>query len=68
MSLPPIARVRQTHQQPEVADVPRSVARAIRGSRIATRMRPGASVAITVGSRGIAGLEAIVRSTVETLQ
>ncbi len=42
MDLPPIARVRQHFDQPEVADVPEAVARAIRDSRIAGRVRPGA--------------------------
>ena len=56
MTFPKIARVRQVHDQPEVGDVPGAVARAIRSSRIASRVRPGASIALTVGSRGIAGI------------
>ncbi|MEJ7636969.1 MAG: hypothetical protein WKF75_03005 [Singulisphaera sp.] len=68
MSLPPIARVRQHVHQPEVTDVPSAVALAIRKSRIATRIPPGGSVAVTVGSRGIAGLDVVVRATVETLR
>src|SRR5918997_3213419 len=68
MSLPPIARVRQHVRQPEVEDVPSAVALAIRKSRIAARIPPGGSVAVTVGSRGIAGLDAIVRATVDTLR
>ncbi len=68
MSLPTIARVRQHVRQPEVADVPSAVARAIRESRIAARVAPGGSVAVAVGSRGIAGLDVIVRATVDTLR
>src|SRR5690349_6512579 len=68
MSLPPIALVRQRFNQPEVADVPRAVARAIRESRIAQRVRPGGSVALTVGSRGIAGIDRIARAAVEALR
>jgi hypothetical protein len=67
MDLPPIARVRQTFEQPEEEDVPGAVARAIRGSRIAARIRPGGSVAVTVGSRGIAGIDEIAKAAVETL-
>jgi Lactate racemase N-terminal domain len=66
-ALPPIARVQQTFRHPEVADVPAAVAAAIRGSRIAARVRPGGSVALTVGSRGIAGIDRIARAAVETL-
>jgi hypothetical protein len=68
MSLPPIARVRQRFDPPEVADVPAAVARAIRESRIASRVRPGGTVAVTVGSRGIAGIDRIARAAVGTLQ
>ncbi len=68
MEFPPIARVRQSARQPEVADVPRAVAEAIRGSRIAERVRPGGSVALTVGSRGIAGIGHIARGAVDALK
>jgi hypothetical protein len=64
---PPIARVRQTIDQPTVEDVPRAVARAIEQSRIKERVKPGGSVALTVGSRGIAGIDQIARSAVEVL-
>jgi hypothetical protein len=66
--LPPIARVRQSFDQPEVADVPAAVARAIGDSRIAQRVRPGGSVALTVGSRGIAGIDLIARAAVSALR
>ncbi|MBV8611613.1 MAG: DUF2088 domain-containing protein [Singulisphaera sp.] len=68
MDLPPIARVRQSFDQPEVADVPRAVEEAIRSSRIAERVPAGGSIAVTVGSRGLAGIDRIVRATVETLR
>jgi hypothetical protein len=68
MSLPPIARIRQNFDQPEVADVPLAVAEAIRKSRIRERVRPGGSVALTVGSRGIAGIDRIARAAVEALR
>ena len=67
MIFPPIARVRQVVRQPEVADVPRAVADAIRSSRIGERIGPGGSVALTVGSRGINGIASIARSAVATL-
>ncbi len=68
MTFPPIARVRQVHRQPEVADVPGAVAEAIRSSRIASRVAPGGSVALTVGSRGIAGIARIAGAAVEALE
>ena len=68
MILPPIARVRQIHDQPEVADVTSAVAQAIRSSRIGARVKPGGSIALTVGSRGIFGIDRIARAAVETLR
>lgn len=66
--LPPFTRVRQVQEQPRVTDVPAAVARAIRESRIAQRVRPGGSVAMTVGSRGIVGIADIARAAVEALR
>jgi hypothetical protein len=66
--LPPIARVRQSFDQPEVADVPAAVAQAIHASRIAARVKRGGTVAVTVGSRGIAGIDRIARAAVEALR
>lgn len=67
-TIPPIARVRQSLDQPEVGDVPSAVARAVRESRIGSRVKPGGSVALTVGSRGIAGIDAIARAAVGALR
>ncbi|WP_435007595.1 lactate racemase domain-containing protein [Tundrisphaera lichenicola] len=68
MTFPKIARVRQVNDQPEVLDVPGAVAQAIRSSRIGSRIKPGGSVALTVGSRGIAGIGPIARAAVEALK
>lgn len=67
-TLPPIARVRQVYDPPRVADVPAAIADAIRSSRIRERVRPGGTVALTVGSRGIAGIDLIARSAVAALE
>jgi hypothetical protein len=68
MSFPKIARVRQICRQPEVVDVHWSVAKAIRSSRIASRVKPGGSIALTVGSRGISGIDRIARAAVDELK
>ena len=67
-SLPTIARVRQVCTQPAVEDVPGAVAAAIRDSRIGSRVKPGGSVALTVGSRGIAGIGPIARAAADALK
>ena len=68
MNLPPIARIRQVHDQPQVPDAAEAVAQAIRSSRIAGRVKAGGSIALTVGSRGIAGIDRIARAAVDTLK
>jgi hypothetical protein len=68
MTFPPIARVHQRCLDPALTDVPGAVRAAVLGSRIASRVRPGGSVAVTVGSRGIVGIEAMARATVDALR
>ena len=65
---PLIARVRRTFDQPEVADVPSAVAGAVAASRLAQRAPAGGRIAITVGSRGIAGISTIARATVDAVR
>src|SRR5271166_3048137 len=68
MNLPPIARVRRQFVQPEVDDAAALVTRAIRTSHLAGRVLAGGRVAITVGSRGIAGLPRIVHAAAQAVR
>lgn len=69
MDFPPFARIRQCFDdQPEVSDVGAAVREAILASRLSSRLKPGARVAVTAGSRGIVGIDRITRATVQTLQ
>jgi hypothetical protein len=66
--LPPVWTVRQNIVAPVLADVEgaaREVARALFAD---PRLRPGASVAVGVGSRGISNLVAVVRAVVDELK
>ena len=65
---PRIARVRQSFKQPEISNVPAEVAEVLRQSRIKSRIKPGGSVALTVGSRGIAGIDRIARAAVDAVR
>lgn len=67
-ALPPIARVRRTFRQPEVEDVAGTVVESIRGSRLRERVPAGGRVAITVGSRGIAGIGMMARAAVDAVR
>ena len=63
-----LPRVRRTFRQPEVEDVAGAVVQSIRGSRLCQRVAPGGRVAITMGSRGIAGIALIARAAVEAVR
>ncbi len=60
--------VHQTFDAPKVDDIPAAVNRALEESGILAAMQPGDTVAVGVGSRGIANLPAIVRATVDRLK
>ncbi len=68
MNLPSIARVRRRYEQPVVQDVRGATEAAIRNSRLATRLSPGARVAITAGSRGISRIGPIVGAAVTAVR
>ena len=67
-ALPDFAPVRQRNALPALDDPPGAVAEALRSSRITERLPKGARVALTVGSRGIAGIARIARAAVGTLR
>jgi len=68
MPLPPVARIRQATRHPALNDPAGELARVLRASRLSERLPRGASVALTVGSRGIHGLPQLVTAAVTTLK
>ncbi len=66
--IPQIAHISQTHKQPEVVDPYLAVVDAWNGSDFAKRLQPGKTVAIGVGSRGIANIGLIVKATIAFVQ
>lgn len=66
MAVPRMVRVRQHFPRPRVEDIPRAVAEAL--DRASLPVRPGDTVAVSTGSRGIANIDVIVRATVRYLQ
>lgn len=61
-------RVRQHFPPSRPLDIPRAVRDGFAARPILSRLRPGARVAIGVGSRGITNLQTIVRSVVEVVR
>ncbi|HEY2148433.1 MAG TPA: [Fe-S]-binding protein [Pirellulales bacterium] len=62
---PKIFRLRQNFERPRVENVPAEVERQLAGLRVSQKVGPGQSVAIAVGSRGIAKINEIVRGVVQ---
>lgn len=65
--IPLFGKVTQHHQQPEVADVAATTIEAWRKAPVASRLKPGMTVAVGVGSRGIVGLQSMVKATIAFL-
>ena len=68
MTFPPLARVRQSIPQPRVDDVPGTVRRLIKGSRLRERVKPGGTIAVGIGSRGVHAIDVVARAIVDTLR
>jgi len=64
-SFPRMVRVKQEFQGPTLHEVPAAVRETL--ARVALPIRPGQTVALTVGSRGIVNIDAIARAAVDSL-
>jgi hypothetical protein len=65
MPFPRMLRLRQKFDCPRLDDIPGEVERQLRTLDLAAKVKPGETVAITVGSRGIANIALITRAIVE---
>jgi hypothetical protein len=68
MSLPKVVRVQQNFDATHITDIPKAVAEQIGKLGLQSRLKPGQTVAITGGSRGVANIAVIIRSVVDELQ
>jgi len=68
MTLPQMYRIRQKVDPPVVADVAAAVRAEIGKLSLAGRFAPGARVAVTGGSRGVANIAIILRTTCDCLK
>lgn len=65
MSYPQMFRVRQKFEAPQVTDIPAAVKAELTSLNLSDRVRPGQTVAITAGSRGIANIKLIVKAAAD---
>jgi len=68
MRLPAIVRVRQHLDRPRLDDVPAAVRATLAHLELERRIKPGHTVALTAGSRGIANIPAILRAVADHLE
>jgi hypothetical protein len=65
MAIPRMCRFDQALTGPAIADVSREVRSRVRALGLADRVKAGESIAITAGSRGITGIDKILRAVVQ---
>jgi len=65
MQFPRLYLVRQNFPDRSIRDIPGEVRKQLSSSGFASRLKPGSTVAIGVGSRGISEIDTIVRSVVD---
>jgi len=65
---PRIFRVRQRFEGPTLTDVPGEVKRQLAALPLERRIKPGQTVAVTAGSRGIAKIAEIIKATIDHLK
>src|SRR5262245_19434929 len=68
MPYPRMVRVRQHFERPRVESVPAAVHATLEKLDLGRTIRPGHTVALTAGSRGIANIPAILRGVADFLK
>ena len=68
MGLPRMFRVKQRFEGPTAHDIPGAVRDTMGSLNLKARVKPGQTVAITAGSRGIANIATITRAVVDELK
>ncbi|GIW78424.1 MAG: hypothetical protein KatS3mg105_0231 [Gemmatales bacterium] len=68
MILPKMLRLRQTFERPRVEDIPATVRAELESIHLPNVIRPGQTVALTAGSRGIANIALILKAVVDFLK
>lgn len=68
MAYPSIVRVRQHLDRPQVTDIPAAVRQQLERLDLGQRIRPGQTVALTAGSRGIANIPVILKAVADHLK
>ena len=68
MVFPKMCRIKQELEGPSLRDVAAAVRETMRASKLGAKVKPGQTVAITAGSRGVANIAKITRAVVDELK
>ena len=68
MTYPQFFRVRQKFERPRVEDIPAAVEAELARLKLGDKIRPGQTVAITAGSRGIINIRVVLRAVIDHLK
>ena len=68
MRFPKVVKIRRDFPRPRIAEVGEALREQCERREIRSRIEPGAEVAITAGSRGISGIDNVLRSLVRILR
>jgi hypothetical protein len=68
MPYPRTLRIRQHFDRPRVEDIPATVADQLERLDLGRRIKPGQSVALTAGSRGIANIPVVLKATADFIK
>jgi hypothetical protein len=68
VSYPRLVRVRQKFPRPRIDNIPEAVRGSLDGLQLARSIKPGQTVALTAGSRGINNIALILKSIVQYLR
>jgi hypothetical protein len=68
MTLPRMARARQIFHQSEINDVPDKIKQELERKNLKDRVKQGQRIAVTAGSRGIAGIPLVLETVVAELK
>ena len=68
MALPKMTRIQQKFEAPVLTDLPAAIHAELDRINAATIVKPGETVAITAGSRGVANVDVAVKATVDYLK
>ncbi len=68
MTFPHMYRIKQRFEGPTIQNIPAAVRETLADLRLGDKVKPGQTVAITSGSRGVANIDKITRTVVDELK